>query len=186
MQHVIVFGALAGAVTIGSAILAVSLVGGTHVAGLEWLGYLVMILALSLEFVGIKRYRDQELGGVIRFGTAALVGLGIALVASAIYVAAWEGYLAATDYAFIDEYFRAEISALRESSVSDADLQAEVEAMNRLRDQYANPLFRLPITFLEIFPVGVLIALASAGLLRRSELLPAAGRSNVASYSSSS
>ena len=48
--------------------------------------------------------------------------------------------------------------------------------MERLREQYANPVFRLPITFLEIFPVGLLITLVSAGLLRNSELLPAVGR----------
>ena len=38
---------------------------------------------------------------------------------------------------------------------------------------YANPLHRFPQTFLEMFPVGVLISLISAGLLRNSRLLPA-------------
>ena len=40
-----------------------------------------MIVALSVIFLGVKRYRDQELGGVIRFGTAFMLGLGIAAVA---------------------------------------------------------------------------------------------------------
>lgn len=173
MRHIVVFGLLAGAVTIGSAVLTVSLVGDSHIAGLEWLGYLVMILALSLEFIGIKRYRDEELGGVIRFRTAALVGIGIALCASVVYVAVWEAYLAATDHAFIEAYARSEIAALGERGVSGAELQAEIEALSRLRQQYANPLFRLPVTFLEIFPVGLLIALVSAGLLRKPETLSA-------------
>ena len=38
---------------------------------------------------------------------------------------------------------------------------------------YANPLYRLPITFVEIFPIGVLISLISAVLLRNSRFLPA-------------
>ena len=38
---------------------------------------------------------------------------------------------------------------------------------------YANPLYRLPITFVEMFPVGVLISLVSAALLRNSRFLPA-------------
>jgi hypothetical protein len=45
--------------------------------------------------------------------------------------------------------------------------------METMQRQYANPLFRLPMTFLEIFPVGVLITLISAAILRKSEALPA-------------
>jgi hypothetical protein len=51
---------------------------------------------------------------------------------------------------------------------------AEIEALRR---NYANPLFRLPMTFVEIFPVGLLIALVSAGLLRNPRFLPARPRS---------
>lgn len=39
--------------------------------------------------------------------------------------------------------------------------------------QYANPLFRLPMVFAEIFPVGVLVSLISAALLRNRRFLPA-------------
>ena len=45
--------------------------------------------------------------------------------------------------------------------------------MERFKQQYANPLFRLPMTFTEVFPVGVLVSLISAGLLRNSRFLPA-------------
>lgn len=173
MKHILVFGTLAGSITIGSAVLAISLAGDNHYAGLQWLGYLIMILALSLVFVGIKRYRDQELGGVIRFGTAALVGLGMTLVASVIYVAVWEVYLVATDYAFMEGYAEAQVAELREQGVTGAALEEEIDAMDRLTEQYANPLFRLPITFLEIFPVGLLITLVSAAVLRNSRILPA-------------
>ena len=41
-------------------------------------------------------------------------------------------------------------------------------------DQYANPLYRLPMTFLEIFPVGLVMALG-APVLRNSKALPAHG-----------
>ena len=48
-----------------------------------------------------------------------------------------------------------------------------VAEMETLRAQYANPLFRLPMTFVEIFPVGLLVALVSAALLRAPGFLPA-------------
>jgi hypothetical protein len=43
-----------------------------------------------------------------------------------------------------------------------------------MRAEYANPLYRLPMTFLEIFPVGFIVALVSAALIRSSKFLPAA------------
>jgi hypothetical protein len=41
---------------------------------------------------------------------------------------------------------------------------------------YNNPLFRMPMVFAEIFPVGLLIALVSAALLRNPRLLPATAK----------
>lgn len=136
-------------------------------------GYLIMVLALSLIFFGVKRLRDRELGGVIRFLPALLAGLGISAVAGVIYVIGWEITLAVTDYAFIDSYSQAAIEAARAKGASAADVAAVTAQMEEFRRQYANPFFRLPMTFVEIFPVGVLISLISAGLLRNSKFLPA-------------
>ncbi|MDO9223578.1 MAG: DUF4199 domain-containing protein [Caulobacter sp.] len=119
-------------------------------------GYSLMFLAFSLILVGVKRFRDQVGGGVIRFLPALGVGLGISVVASLIYVIGWEMTLAATDYAFITDYGAAMEPAAR----------AAFEA------QYRDPLFRLPMTFVEIFPVGVLVSLVAASLLRDSRFLP--------------
>jgi len=170
----LIYGALAGGGVIGTTLLALALFGSEHIAT-EWFGYLVMLLALSLIFVGIKRYRDEELGGVIRFGTAFGLGIGITIVASLIYVAAWEVNLAINDDDFIEGYVSSAIAELEAEGVRGEELQAEIEEMTRLQERYANPLFRLPITFMEIFPVGLLITLASAGLLRDPDLLPAHG-----------
>ena len=49
----------------------------------EWFGYLVMLVALTFIFVGVKRHRDVERGGVIKFGPAFAMGLGIAAAAGA-------------------------------------------------------------------------------------------------------
>jgi len=169
----LVFGGIAGAVIIGVTIVGHLLVDPEALAGLEWLGYLVMFAALGLVFVGVKQYRDEELGGVIRFGTALQVGAAIALVASVVYVAAWEATLFATDYVFIDEYaqsYLAEVEASGASEAEIADARAEVELAT---ERMGNPLFRLLITLSEILPVGLLVALVAAAVLRRPETLPA-------------
>jgi hypothetical protein len=136
-------------------------------------GYTLMLLALSLIFVGVKRHRDRALGGVIRFLPALGMGLGISAVAGLVYVVGWEFTLAVTDFRFIEEYSNAAVEAARARGASAAELQDVVEKMNEFRQSYTNPLVRLPMTFIEIFPVGVLISLVSAALLRNSRFLPA-------------
>ena len=44
------------------------------------IGFSSMLLALSAVFVGIKNYRDHQLGGVIRFWPAFGMGLAISLL----------------------------------------------------------------------------------------------------------
>lgn len=176
MQRIVfVYGIIAGLIVIGTTVLGMLLSSdGQPLHSMAWLGYLIMLIALSLIFVGIKRYRDQQLGGVIRFGTATLLGLGISAVAGVIYVAVWEMYLAMTDHAFINDYTEALIAAKDAEGVSGTELQAVIDDMETMRSQYANPLFRLPMTFLEIFPVGLLITLISATILRNPKVLPVA------------
>jgi hypothetical protein len=136
-------------------------------------GYLTMIIALTAVFLGIKHYRDNTLGGVVKFVPALMVGLGISAVASLFWVVGWEISLAFSGFNYADAYANATMEAARAEGASQAELEevkAQAEAFTKM---YANPLFRLPITFIEMFPIGVLISLVSAALLRNSRFLPA-------------
>lgn len=133
-------------------------------------GYLIMLFALSLIFFAVKRLRDRELGGVIRFLPALFAGLGISAVASVIYVIGWEITLAATDFAYIDAYTTATVEAERAKGSPPAEIAEIVAQMNAYR---TNLIVRLMYTFIEIFPVGLLVSLISAALLRNSRFLPA-------------
>jgi hypothetical protein len=167
---ILTYGLISGVVVIAG-ILGSILLGGGHSS--LWLGYLIMLAALSSILVGVKQYRDRDLGGVIGFGKALLMGLGIAVTASVAYVLVWEVYLAVTHYTFIDHYTASILAAKRAAGFTGAEYQKAVAEMETLRRQYANPLFRMPMTFIEIFPVGLLIALISAALLRNPRFLPA-------------
>ena len=170
---ILIFGTVAGLIVAVPMCLLVANAEPGSAATSHFTGYLIMLLALSLVFVGVKRLRDRELGGVIRFVPALLAGLGISAVASVIYVIGWEITLAVTDFAFIDSYSTAAVEAARAKGASAAEIEAVITKMDEFRRQYANPFFRLPITFIEIFPVGVLVSLISAALLRYSRFLPA-------------
>lgn len=138
------------------------------------LGYLTMLIALSVVFIAIKRRRDTELGGVIRFWPAFGMGLAISLVASICYVIAWEAALAVTGIDFAGDYARMLIEQQRSAGATAAELAKLTADLEGFRQQYANPLFRIPMTLTEIFPVGVIVSLVSAGLLRNSRFMPAA------------
>lgn len=171
-----VYGAIAGVLVI--AIITAGLVIGGPGSGSssQVFGYLIMLIALTLIFFGVKQHRDANLGGVIGFAAALIAGLAIAAVAGVFYVAGWELYLASTDYEFIDQYADGYIEA-KQAAGATAEEVAKLSAdMDALATNYANPLFRLPITFMEIFPVGVIIALVSAAILRNPRAFPAKAR----------
>jgi Protein of unknown function (DUF4199) len=134
---------------------------GEEPFGSMLVGYLTMIVALTMVFLGVKRHRDRALGGVIRFLPAFGVGLAISTVASVLYVIAWETCLAFGSFDFVAYYSKVMI---------DAGQAAEAESFRAL---YARPLVRLGMTFAEIFPVGILISAISAAVLRNSRVLPA-------------
>jgi hypothetical protein len=138
-------------------------------------GYLSMLLAFTMVFVGIKHYRDKALGGVIRFLPALGVGLGISAVASLFWVVGWELTLA-TGFDFATAYLDSVVAAGQARGAPAAELETIRAEAAEFLSMYANPLFRLPITFIEMFPIGALISLLSAALLRNSGFLPARGR----------
>jgi hypothetical protein len=174
MSRIIVtYGLISGLFVILAMLAQIVASGGHH--GSVVLGYLIMLVGLSSILVGVKQYRDRALGGVIRFWQALGLGLAIAAVAGVAYVAVWEVYLALTHYAFAGQYAASMLAAKRAAGVTGAAYQQAMADAEAFKAQYGNPLFRLPMTFLEIFPVGLLIALASAALLRNPRFLPARG-----------
>ncbi|MEL6875184.1 MAG: DUF4199 domain-containing protein [Pseudomonadota bacterium] len=168
-----VYGIVSGTIVILSMLLGIVTSDGEGFWSSELFGYLIMLIALSMIFVGIKRHRDQELGGVIRFLPAFGLGLAISAIAAVMYVFVWEMYLLSSDYAFIHQYAAGVIENAKASGVTGDALDQVIADTNQMTENYGKPWYRWPITFLEIFPVGFLISLVSAALLRNPKLLPA-------------
>ena len=165
---------------IGGLIVGIALSGMTlgigHDPGSPWsylYGYLTMLLGLSTIFIAIKQHRDTNLGGVIKFWPALGLGLGISLIAGIFYVIAWEAVLYFGHLDFAGEYAKAMIEAAKTKGLTGDALAKAVAEAEQFKTMYANPLYRITETFIEIFPVGVLVSLVSAGLLRNSRFLAA-------------
>ena len=137
-----------------------------------FLGYLTMLIALSAIFIGVKRYRDVDRGGVVGFWPALGMGIGISVVAGILYVASWEATVAITHLDFANGYANATIAHEKAKGVTGKALADVIAQMDQFKAQYANPLYRWPMTFIEIFPVGVVVSLISAALLCNRRFLP--------------
>ncbi len=168
LTHGLVAGGVVGVPLFG---LTVARNGQPHDGVL--LGYLTMLVALSAVFVAVKRQRDVAGGGVIRFWPAFGMGLGVSVVASLCYVLAWEAALAVTQLDFGADYAKAMVAHQKAKGLSGEALAKLAAEMDEFARQYRNPLYRLPMSFAEIFPVGLLVSLVSAGLLRDPRFWPA-------------
>lgn len=130
--------------------------------GNDIVGYAVMVLVFSLIYFGTRNYRNKYLEGYITFGKAFKTGSLIALIGSTIYVLAWlfSYYLFVPD--FMDVYTD---YVLKNSSAED--LPAKTKEMANFKEMYKNPLFVILITYSEVLPIGLVVALVSALILKR-------------------
>lgn len=163
------FGLASGGVLVGimTVMMPLCLNGTLAFDNTELIGYSSMVLSFLLVFFGVRSYRDTVAGGTISFGKALGVGLLIVLVASAMYVIAWEILYFNFFPDFLDQYSAHVLEKMREAGESQAAIQEQMEQMAFMAKYYDNPLFNSAITFLEVFPVGLILALVSAAILRR-------------------
>jgi Protein of unknown function (DUF4199) len=130
-------------------------------------GYTTMVLAFLLIYFGVRSYRDNVGGGSVSFGRAFAVGALIAVISSVCYVATWEVMYFKFMPDFLSKYQAHELEKARASGATEAAIAKQKAEMDQLEVKYHNPLFNSAITFVEPLPVGLLIALVSAGVLSR-------------------
>jgi hypothetical protein len=171
------FGLIAGAIVSGFMIMGLALYEKTgKIFANALVGYATMVIALSMVFFGIKSYRDNYQQGVINFWKGIQVGLLIALIASLMYAITWEAYIQtrpAGAPSFVDTYTDTVINKMKGQGASAAEIDREVKRMDDFKRMYSNPAIRFGMTLIEILPVGIIITLISAAVLRKKEFLPA-------------
>ena len=166
-KTILIFGLISGAI---SSLLMMATVPFAHKIGSDKaliLGYTTIVLSFLLVFFGIRSYRDNVGNGRISFPKAFAVGICITLISCVFYVVSWEIIYFNFMPDFMDTYSAKTVEKLQASGASAAAVQAKTEEMKKLKESYQNPLFNAAMTFIEPFPVGLLITLISAGVLRK-------------------
>jgi glucan phosphoethanolaminetransferase (alkaline phosphatase superfamily) len=136
------------------------------------IGYTTMVLAGLLVFFGIRTYRDNLSSGTLTFARAFAVGILITLIASFFYVATWEIiYHNFMYHNFMPDFAEKYAVQMVERAKSSGATQQKIDQTAREAEQfvrnYHNPAYNIGMTFIEVFPVFLLITLLSAVILRR-------------------
>jgi hypothetical protein len=170
MQRIVwTFGLIAGTILAGLLVAMVQMCmdENADLEKSEIVGYSGMVLAFVMVFVGIRSYRENAGGGTITFGKAFKVGIIITLIACAIYVVTWQIVYFNFVPDFGEKYAARVIKQMQEDGATGAAVVAKREELAKFAKLYKNPLFNAGITFLEVFPVGLVVTLISAAILRK-------------------
>ena len=167
-KTVLTFGVISGLII---AVLMSVTITFSHQIGLNRamvIGYTTMVLAFLLVFFGIRSYRENVGNGSISFGRALSVGLLIMLISCCFYVATWEVIYHNFLPNFADEYMTLAAEQMRTSGKPPQQIEAEIASMRSMMQMYkSNILFNIAFTFLEPLPVGLVMTLISALILRK-------------------
>ena len=175
---VITFGLIAGAIMILAIFVSGTLIEREilPIAWIEVTGYTTMLIALSMVFFGIKSYRDKHSNGSITFWKGVQIGVLISLIGSVMYFAGGELYNAVNPNFFpkvMQRFSEHQITNMKAKGASDDEIIKKNEEMAQVLVMFKNPLIRFAVFVMEMFPVGIVVTLVSAGLLRKREMLPA-------------
>ncbi len=167
-KNVLIFGLLSGLIaSIMLVVAAIRCYNNKDFTDGMVMGFTLMILAFSFIFVGIKNYRDKFNNGSITFSKAFKVGISIAFIASTVYVITWLIAYYGFIPDFMDKYASHVINKAKIEGKTIAEINQTIVDMADYKKIYQNPFFVVLYTYLEIFPVGLVITLVSALILRK-------------------
>jgi hypothetical protein len=168
-KNILIYGLIAGAISTGMFLISIPLQQAGYFdpgAGMI-VGYTSMVAAFSMIFFAIKNYRDNHNNGSITFGKGFRIGILITVIASLVYAATWEVYFAFKGEAYTEHYINYMMDELKASGVTGAALDAERAKLEKDFEAYQHFSVRFGFTIMEIFPVGLLITLFTAAILKR-------------------
>jgi len=164
-KTILSFGLISGLI-LGIFIVVITLLN----KGNEVWGYSAMVIAFSFIYAGVRNYRDKYNTGLIGFGKAFRIGLGIALIGSTMYVIFWciDFYCFIPD--FMEKYAAVLIKQAHDNGLTGAALDKKLAGIKQMAELYKNPVMVVLFTYAEVLPVGIIISLLTALILRRKRM----------------
>jgi hypothetical protein len=167
-KTILTFGLISGAIASLMMVVTLPIADRIGFDKSEYLGYTIIVASFLMVYFGVRSYRDHVGNGQISFAKAFGIGLAITLISCICYVVTWEVLYFHFLHGFMDKYSAYTMEKLKASGASQAAMQAQLQQMAKFKEMYDNPLFNAAITFLEPFPIGLVITLVSAIVLRKN------------------
>jgi hypothetical protein len=166
-KTVLTFGLISGAVSAATMLATVPFAETIGWEKGEILGYTMIVLSGLMVFFGVRSYRENVGGGRLTFGRGVAVGVLITLISSACYVGAWEFVYYRLMPDFADKYAAHMVEHAKASGASQQKVEETAQKAKDFKKMYANPAINVAMTFMEVFPIGLVVTLLSAGILRK-------------------
>ncbi|HZY78186.1 MAG TPA: DUF4199 domain-containing protein [Cyclobacteriaceae bacterium] len=169
-RNILIFGLILGAILATNVVIMMNRVyNNPDIQSNDVVGYAAMIIVFSLIFFGIRNYRNKELNGTITFGNAFKIGVLIAFVGSTMYVIVGLGYMYLAMPDFVDKYCMHVMIQATRNGATEAELALKSQEMEQFKEMYKSPFFAILISYFEVLPVGLVVALVSSLILKRKE-----------------
>jgi hypothetical protein len=165
---VLTFGLISGAIFVAMIAVTTPFADQIGFDNGEIIGYTTLVVAFLFVFFGIRSYRENVGKGFISFGQAFKVGILITVISSLCYVISWEIVYFNFIPDFGEKYSQHLIEKSRAQGATPEEIAKQVAEMQRFWALYKNPFYNFLITFfVEPLPVGLIITLISAFILRK-------------------
>jgi len=168
-KTVLTFGLISGAISATLMLCTIPFVDKIGFDKGMIVGYTSMVISFLMIFFGVRSYRENAGGGQITFAKAFLIGILITLISCACYVIAWEFIYFFLMPDFLEKYSAYVIEKLRSQGQSQQVIDASIQEMKNFKEMYNNPFINFAMTFVEPFPVGLIMTLISALVLRKKK-----------------
>jgi hypothetical protein len=171
-KTVLTFGLISGALSAATMLATIPFVDKIGFDKGEILGYAVIVLSALMVFFGVRSYRENAGGGRLTFSRGFAVGILITLISSACYVATWEVVYFKFMPGFADKYAAHMVERAKASGASQQKMEGIQQQAKQFKQMYDKPLNNVALTFMEVFPIGLVVTLLSAGILRKKARAP--------------
>ncbi len=165
-QTVLKYGLISGIIAIGLMMITMSLHDHIPFEMGMLIGYIGITLSFIIIYPAMVSYRDKVGGGTISFGRSMAIGLLISLVSGLFYVIGWTVVYHTMMPDYLDKYTAATIESMKKAGKNAAEISSAVKKMDGFREDYKNPVLFVLYTLMEPLPVGIIITLISALILK--------------------
>lgn len=168
-KTVLIFGFISGVISAAMMLIAMRFTDQIGWDKGEIIGYTTIVLSALLIFFGVRSYRENVAGGRLTFGRGFAVGILISLISCACYVGTWELIYYKWMPDFADKYAAHMVERAKASGATQQKVDEITRQASQFKQAYNNPLYNVAMTFMEVFPIGLLVTVVSAALLRRKQ-----------------